>query len=132
MALTRDPKLTNLPEVQPDGTVGPAVTVGNTLWSTDDPRAYGGLPLEAHPNLELARYDATGDGRVDDARWSGTLAAIPTKADIVLDLIRANSLWPLLSDLACCAIEMMSTATPKNDIDRWGMFPFREIGRAHV
>jgi len=68
MAITRDPKFSNLPEVQPDGSVQSPATVGNTLWSTDDPRAYGGLPLEAHPNLELARYDATGDGRVDDAR----------------------------------------------------------------
>ena len=104
MAITRDPKFSNLPEVQPDGSVQSPATVGNTLWSTDDPRAYGGLPLEAHPNLELARYDATGDGRVDDARWGGALSAIPTKADVVLDLIRANSLWPLLSGLACCAI----------------------------
>ena len=40
-----------------------------------------------------------------------------------------NSLWPLLSGLACCAIEMMSTATSRNDIDRWGMFPFRASPR---
>ena len=40
MALTRDPKLGNLPEVQPDGTVGPAVTVENTLWSTEIGRAH--------------------------------------------------------------------------------------------
>jgi len=119
MAMTRDPK---------KALQAPIVTP-NTLWTTDDPRAYDGQPLAEHPNLELARYDATGEGRVDDARWSGALGAIPTKADIVLDLIRANSLWPLLSGLACCAIEMMSTATPKNDIDRWGMFPFRASPR---
>ena len=47
----------------------------------------------------------------------------------MLDLIRANSLWPLLSGLACCAIEMMSAATSKNDMDRWGMFPFRASPR---
>ena len=52
---------------------------------------------------------------------------IPTKADYVLDLIRANSLWPLLSGLACCAMEMMSAATSRNDMDRWGMFPFRGL-----
>ena len=40
-----------------------------------------------------------------------------------------NSLWPLLSGLACCAIEMMSAATSKNDMDRWGMFPFRASPR---
>ena len=40
-----------------------------------------------------------------------------------------NSLWPLLSGLACCAIEMMSAATSKNDMDRCGMFPFRASPR---
>lgn len=118
-----------LPAVTPERSVRTPLIIPNTLYTTDDARAYGGIPLEEHPNLELARYAATGDGRVDDARWSGALAAIPTKADVVLDLIRANSLWPLLSGLACCAIEMMSTATPKNDIDRWGMFPFRASPR---
>jgi NADH-quinone oxidoreductase subunit B len=61
--------------------------------------------------------------------FHGLLEVIPTKADYILDLIRANSLWPLLSGLSCCAIEMMSTATSKNDIDRFGMFPFRASPR---
>ena len=61
--------------------------------------------------------------------FHGLLEVIPTKADYVLDLIRANSLWPLLSGLSCCAIEMMSTATSLNDIDRFGMFPFRASPR---
>ncbi len=61
--------------------------------------------------------------------FHGLLEVIPTKADYVLDLIRANSLWPLLSGLSCCAIEMMSTATSVNDMDRFGMFPFRASPR---
>jgi NADH-quinone oxidoreductase subunit B len=61
--------------------------------------------------------------------FHGLLEVIPTRADWLLDLIRANSLWPLLSGLSCCAIEMMSTATSKNDIDRFGMFPFRASPR---
>ena len=61
--------------------------------------------------------------------FHGLLEVIPTKADYVLDLIRANSLWPLLSGLSCCAIEMMSTATSVNDVDRFGMFPFRASPR---
>jgi NADH-quinone oxidoreductase subunit B len=61
--------------------------------------------------------------------FHGLLEVIPTKADYVLDLIRANSLWPLLSGLSCCAIEMMSSATSRNDIDRFGMFPFRASPR---
>jgi len=61
--------------------------------------------------------------------FHGLLEVIPTKADYLLDLIRANSLWPLLSGLSCCAFEMMSSATSKNDIDRFGMFPFRASPR---
>jgi hypothetical protein len=61
--------------------------------------------------------------------FHGLLEVIPTRADIVLDLIRANSLWPLLSGLSCCAIEMMSSATSKNDMDRFGMFPMRASPR---
>jgi len=38
--------------------------------------------------------------------FHGLLEVIPTKADWLLDLIRANSLWPLLSGLSCCAIEV--------------------------
>ena len=61
--------------------------------------------------------------------FHGLLEVIPTKPDYILDLIRANSLWPLLSGLSCCAIEMMSTATPMNDMDRFGMFPMRASPR---
>ena len=102
------------------------IVVPNTLWESTDPTAYnGGLPTQ---ETHLREFGATDAGRHDDARW-GALEIIPTKADIVLDLIRANSLWPLLSGLACCAIEMMSAATSKNDMDRWGMFPFRASPR---
>jgi hypothetical protein len=103
------------------------IVLGNKLWAAADPLAYdGGRPAEI---THLAEYGATQDGRRDDARWSGILEVIPTKADYVLDLLRANSLWPLLSGLACCAIEMMSFATSRNDIDRWGAFPFRASPR---
>ena len=104
------------------------IVVPNTLWTPADPAAYGGQPVELAPSLALKRYDETGGGRRDDARW-GALDVIPTKADYVLDLIRLNSLWPLLSGLACCAIEMMSAATSRHDLDRWGMFPFRASPR---
>jgi NADH-quinone oxidoreductase subunit B len=108
------------------GVVEPIV-VPNTLWQSTDPAAYqGGLDAEI---THLAQLEHDPSLRRDDARWSGPLEVIPTKADYVLDLIRMNSLWPLLSGLACCAIEMMSTATSRNDIDRWGMFPFRASPR---
>ena len=101
------------------------IVVPNTLWTSASPGAYAStapafthLRELAHDELALA----------DTARW-GQLEVIPTKADLLVDLIRMNSLWPLLSGLACCAIEMMSAATSKNDMDRWGMFPFRASPR---
>ena len=112
--------------VSPSAVTIPLV-VRNELWSPADPNAYGG----GQPNelTHLRELEASGRAARDDARWSGALEIIPTKADHVLDLLRANSLWPLLSGLACCAFEMMSAATSKNDMDRWGMFPFRASPR---
>jgi len=107
--------------------VATPIVVRNELWSAADPAAYdGGRPTDI---THLAEVEASGIASHDDARWSGVLEVIPTKADYVLDLLRANSLWPLLSGLACCAFEMMSGATSKNDIDRFGMFPFRASPR---
>ncbi len=109
-----------------DELVAPLI-VPNTLWQARDPSFYE--PGEQADNGHLGEVEAQGIGRRDDARWGGPLEVIPTKADYVLDLIRMNSLWPLLSGLACCAIEMMSAATSKNDMDRFGMFPFRASPR---
>jgi NADH-quinone oxidoreductase subunit B len=103
------------------------IVVPNTLWTSTDPAAYdGGRPSDI---THLAEFEAAGLGRRNDARWSGAFETIPTKADVVLDLLRANSLWPLLSGLACCAIEMISAATSRNDMDRFGWFPFRASPR---
>jgi len=108
-------------------TAADTVVVPSTLWTVADPEAYpSGWPAE---DTHLAEFEASGLGRRDDARWSGALEVIPAKADVVLDLIRVNSLWPLLSGLACCAIEMISAATSKHDMDRFGWFPFRASPR---
>jgi len=100
------------------------IIVENTLWTPANPQAYGGGQVSQVTHLrELELGDKS-----DNARWTA-LDVIPTKADYVLDLIRMNSLWPLLSGLACCAIEMMSAATSRNDMDRFSMFPFRASPR---
>src|SRR5437667_12886266 len=117
MALTNDPRDAARhqadDEAQPTALVtSPArIEIPDRAPSDDDLLAPFGM--EEHP---------TGG-------FHGLLEVIPTKADLVIDLIRANSLWPLLSGLSCCAIEMMSTATSKNDIDRFGMFPLRASPR---
>jgi len=106
------------------------IVVANTLWTAADPAAYAPGAKGINEGIEhLRELEASGIMRRDNGRWAVALEVVPTKADLILDLIRANSLWPLLSGLACCAIEMMSTATSRNDIDRWGMFPFRASPR---
>jgi NADH-quinone oxidoreductase subunit B len=97
----------------------PATTNGDTQQPIIIPDQAGGDAL-LRP-FEMEEHPQGG--------FHGLLEVIPTKADYILDLIRANSLWPLLSGLSCCAIEMMSTATSVNDIDRFGMFPFRASPR---
>jgi NADH-quinone oxidoreductase subunit B len=113
--------------VRRDDALVEPIVVANTLWQPRDPSMYG--PDEQVDNGHLAALADDPGHRRDDARWGGVLEVIPTKADYVLDLIRMNSLWPLLSGLACCAIEMMSAATSRNDIDRFGHFPFRASPR---
>jgi NADH-quinone oxidoreductase subunit B len=49
--------------------------------------------------------------------------------DELINLTRANSVWPLTFGLACCAIEMMATGASKYDIDRFGSGPFRATPR---
>jgi len=47
----------------------------------------------------------------------------------VLNLCRANSLWPITFGLACCAIEMMATGMAKYDLARFGAEVFRPSPR---
>jgi len=42
---------------------------------------------------------------------------------------RKSSLWPVQFGLACCAIEMMSTAAPRYDMARFGAEVFRASPR---
>jgi NADH-quinone oxidoreductase subunit B len=51
------------------------------------------------------------------------------KFDELLDLSRANSLWPLTFGLACCAIEMMAAGAARFDLARFGAEVFRPSPR---
>ena len=71
------------------------------------------------PNTEVLDYNSTVEGGV-----------IVSRADAVINWIRANSIWPMPMGLACCAIELMSAGGARFDIARFGAevmrFPARQ------
>jgi NADH-quinone oxidoreductase subunit B len=52
-----------------------------------------------------------------------------TSVDWALNWARANSIWPMTFGLACCAIEMMATASSRWDLDRFGAGAYRATPR---
>jgi NADH-quinone oxidoreductase subunit B len=56
---------------------------------------------------------------------SGFEGLIFTKLDQAVNWARKSSIWPMSFGLACCAIEMMSTAASRFDIARFGAEVFR-------
>jgi len=42
------------------------------------------------------------------------------KFNELLSMARSGSLWPMTFGLACCAVEMMQTASSRYDLDRYG------------
>ena len=52
-----------------------------------------------------------------------------TSVDQVLNWARRSSLWPCMFGLACCAMEMIATVTPRYDMARFGAEIFRASPR---
>ena len=59
--------------------------------------------------LTHAAYDSKIEGNI-----------IFTPLDAAMNWMRKNSLWPMPMGLACCAIELMATASSRFDIARFG------------
>ncbi|MGV3532139.1 MAG: NADH-quinone oxidoreductase subunit NuoB [Chthoniobacteraceae bacterium] len=61
------------------------------------------------PETSPVAYDSKIEGNV-----------IITRLDASINWMRKNSLWPMPMGLACCAIELMATASSRFDIARFG------------
>jgi len=46
---------------------------------------------------------------------------VVTNFNKLIGWIRSGSLWPMTFGLACCAVEMMQTASSRYDLDRFGL-----------
>jgi NADH-quinone oxidoreductase subunit B len=66
-------------------------------------------PKAAQLALAHAAYDSKVEGNV-----------VFTRVDAAINWMRKNSLWPMPMGLACCAIELMATASSRFDISRFG------------
>ncbi|MDO5627200.1 MAG: NADH-quinone oxidoreductase subunit B family protein [Mobilicoccus sp.] len=69
---------------------------------------------------------AFGQGDSADPLPSGVLTA---NINTVAGFLLSKSVWPATFGLACCAIEMMVTVSPDNDISRFGMERFSAAPR---
>ena len=54
---------------------------------------------------------------------------LTTNLDTFINWCRKGSIWPMSFGLACCAIEMIATVSPRYDIDRYGAGVFRASPR---
>jgi len=51
----------------------------------------------------------------------GNMSVVTTTLEQAVNWSRTNAMWPMLFGLACCAIEMIGTVMPNNDMSRFGM-----------
>jgi NADH-quinone oxidoreductase subunit B len=84
-----------------------------------------GSPIERAP-----RTDPSIDRDLRDAEERDfEKGLLTTTLEKALHWAQASSVWPATFGLACCAIEMMHTATPRYDIARFGAEVFRATPR---
>ena len=84
-----------------------------------------GAPAERAPRTDPSIDRDLRDHEVQEIE-KGVLT---TTLDRAIAWARSSSIWPATFGLACCAIEMMHTATPRYDIARFGAEVFRATPR---
>jgi NADH-quinone oxidoreductase subunit B len=77
------------------------------------------------PN-DLIKVTPTATESVEEAIKQNILLS---SVESVVNWARRSSLWPAMFGLACCAMEMIATATPRYDIARFGAELFRASPR---
>ncbi|MCC6829896.1 MAG: NADH-quinone oxidoreductase subunit B [Thermoleophilia bacterium] len=88
-----------------------------------------GAPPERAPRLD-AGIDKDLRDLVENAEEEAFVKRLlTTTMDRAISWARTSSMWPATFGLACCAIEMMHTATPRYDIARFGAEVFRASPR---
>ena len=85
-----------------------------------------GTPIERAPRTDQTVDWDLRDPDVADFVNRGLLTTTVEKAKA---WARSSAMWPATFGLACCAIEMMHTATPRYDIARFGAEVFRASPR---
>ena len=84
-----------------------------------------GSPIERAPR---ASDDIDRDLR-DAEEADFAKGVLTTTVDKAIAWARSSSIWPATFGLACCAIEMMHTVTPRYDLARFGAEVFRASPR---
>lgn len=84
--------------------------------------------LRAHSYAELARRRGESGAYRPPEGGEGPAIRFDL-AEKVLNLCRANSLWPMTFGTACCAIEMMALGMARFDMSRYGAEVFRPSPR---
>ncbi len=75
----------------------------------------------------MEKFDLNKPGQEIPADLNNQVAI--TTLDRIYNWSRSNSMWPMMFGLACCAIEMISTAASRYDLSRFGMEVMRPSPR---